>query len=118
ARRYASPRGDFELFQAPLEPVRMAPPGTEDTFDYSAMMDLTSLFANHDEHKVRDAINVMWRVLEPGMATRGVFFQPGPDGMSIAHAWFGPNLQLFRHSHPAVGDCLYYIQAGELIMGS
>jgi hypothetical protein len=38
--------------------------------------------------------------------------------MSLVHAWFGPNFQLFRHSHPRYGDCLYYIVAGEIIMGS
>ena len=37
--------------------------------------------------------------------------------MSLAHVWFGANFPLFRHSHPALGDCLYYVVAGEITMG-
>ena len=37
--------------------------------------------------------------------------------MNLVHVWFGPNLPLFRHSHPRYGDCLYYVVAGEIILG-
>ena len=38
--------------------------------------------------------------------------------MSLVHAWFGPNLPLYSHSHPRHGDCLYYVLAGQIVMGS
>jgi quercetin dioxygenase-like cupin family protein len=38
------------------------------------------------------------------------------DGFSLVHAWFGAGYRLPRHSHSA--DCLYYVVAGEAIMGS
>jgi len=47
-----------------------------------------------------------------------LFDQGGQTGMSLVHAWFGPNFPLFRHSHPRFGDCLYYIVAGQAILGS
>ena len=37
--------------------------------------------------------------------------------MSLVHVWVGPNFPLFRHSHPKYGDCLYYVVAGEVILG-
>jgi hypothetical protein len=39
----------------------------------------------------------------------------GPDGFSLVHSWFGPGFRLPRHSHSA--DCLYYMIAGEIVMG-
>jgi len=40
----------------------------------------------------------------------------GDDGMSLVRAWFGPHYVLPRHTHD--GDCLYYVVAGSLQMGS
>ena len=37
--------------------------------------------------------------------------------MNLVHVWFGPNFELFRHSPPKYGDCLYYVVAGELTLG-
>ena len=54
----------------------------------------------------------------PGSSTTLLLSQPGPNGMSLAHVWFGPNFSLFRHSHPAFGDCLYYVIGGEIKLGS
>ena len=39
------------------------------------------------------------------------------NGFRATHGWFGPNFQLFRHSH-AAGDCTYLVMAGELTMGN
>ena len=73
---------------------------------------------DHDEQDVRDAIADMARAIAPGSAVTPLFSQQSPEGMSLVHAWFGPNFPLFRHSHPKYGDCLYYIVAGEIVMGS
>ena len=37
-------------------------------------------------------------------------------GMSLVHVWFKPNFPLPRHSHDS--DCLYYITAGSLRLGT
>ncbi len=38
------------------------------------------------------------------------------EGWSLVQARFGPGYRLPRHSHSA--DCLYYVAAGELLMGT
>lgn len=48
-----------------------------------------------------------------GHATRLLFTAPG---MSLAHAWFKSGFPLPRHSHDS--DCLYYIVAGSLRIGT
>jgi|SRR5262245_33381715 len=40
----------------------------------------------------------------------------GPDGFSLVYSWFGAGFRLPRHSHSA--DCLYYVLAGEIVMGT
>jgi len=45
-----------------------------------------------------------------------VYRGEGDDGMSLVRAWFGPHYVLPRHTHD--GDCLYYVVAGSLKMGS
>lgn len=52
----------------------------------------------------------------PGEEIRVVFEEPGEDGMSLTYVWFKSGYVLPRHSHNA--DCLYYILAGEIHMGS
>lgn len=120
AERYRSRRGKFAIYQAPdISP----PPSPEamadadmsqvaDRFDYSGLL------GDNEEQEVRDAIGEMARAIGPGSAVTPLFHQPGPDGMSLVHAWFGPHFPLFRHSHPKHGDCLYYVVAGQVIMGS
>lgn len=51
-----------------------------------------------------------------GETTRVLFRQPGENGLSLAYAWFKSGYILPRHSHDA--DCLYYIVAGSLTMGT
>lgn len=55
---------------------------------------------------------------EPTAGTRAMllFSEPGEHGMSLAYAWFKSGYILPRHSHDA--DCLYYVLAGELTMGT
>jgi hypothetical protein len=54
--------------------------------------------------------------LAAGSKVTVLFKGDGPDGMSLVHAWFGPNYRLPRHTHSA--DCLYFVVAGEAVMGN
>lgn len=120
AGRHQSPRGKFEIFRAP--DLRKPPTaqvmvdvdlsGAADGFDYSGLLE------DNDEDEVRDAISDMVRAIAPGTVTTPLFGQGGKDGMSLVHVWFGPDFPLFRHSHPRYGDCLYYVIAGEVVLGS
>lgn len=121
AERYRSHRGKFAIFEAP--PISR-PPSPEavasadmsraaDGFDYSGLLD-----SGEEEDEVRGAIGEMARAIAPGAVTTPLFFQRAADGMSLVHAWFGPHFPLFRHSHPRHGDCLYYVVAGQVILGS
>ena len=121
AGRFESARGKFEIFRAPdlrtpptaevMAEVDMS--GAADGFDYSGLVD-----GGEDEGEVRDAIGEMVRAIAPGTVTTPLFGQGGKDGMSLVHVWFGPDFPLFRHSHPRYGDCLYYVLAGEVVLGS
>ena len=52
-----------------------------------------------------------------GDATSSVpFRQQGADGLSLVEIWFPPGFLLPRHSHSA--DCLYYVVAGGVSMGT
>lgn len=51
-----------------------------------------------------------------GQRVTVLFKGEGPDGFSLVHSWFGPGFRLPRHTHSA--DCLYYVQSGEIVMGS
>ena len=120
ARRYSSHRGKFAIFEAPeikrppspadLADVDMS--AAADGFDYQELLD------DNSEDDVRSTIGEMARAIAPGAVTTPLFWQGGPDGMSLVHAWFGPHFPLFRHSHPKFGDCLYYVVSGQVIMGS
>ena len=44
--------------------------------------------------------------IAPGVSENVLFWQGGDNGMSLVHVRFGPNMPLFRHSHPKNGDCL------------
>jgi quercetin dioxygenase-like cupin family protein len=54
--------------------------------------------------------------ISAGTTTTVLFKGDGPDGFSLVHAKFKTGYRLPRHSHSA--DCLYYVLAGELRMGS
>src|SRR5215831_8504490 len=51
-----------------------------------------------------------------GAKTVLLFREPGDEGMSLAYIWFKSGYILPRHAHDT--DCLYYVLAGELQMGS
>lgn len=51
-----------------------------------------------------------------GMVLFGDPEHPDDGGMSLVRTWFAPNFVLPRHSHSA--DCLYYVVAGEVRLGS
>lgn len=121
AGRFTSDRGKFEIFRAPKLNRPPAPEmleGIDMTDGAAAYFAHDHLLQDNDEGELRQAIGEMTKAIAPGNVTTPIFAQRGQGGMSIVHAWFAPNFQLFRHSHPAGGDCLYYVLAGEIVMGS
>src|SRR3546814_8049090 len=50
-----------------------------------------------------------------GANTVVLFKEPGERGMSLTYVWFKSDYLLPRHSHDT--DCLYYVMAGELLIG-
>ena len=119
--RYRSERGGFEIYTAPPLAAPPAPGalGEEDAaaavdaFEYSELVD-----DDHPDSDVRASLASMIRAISPGNIVTPLFSQQGEQGMSLVHAWFGPHFPLFRHSHPRFGDCLYYVVAGQVVMGS
>ena len=79
--------------------------------------DISTLAEKFGETPAREKLVDMLKAIGPGVSTTMLFSQPGPNGMSLAHVWFGADFPLFRHSHPRFGDCLYYVIAGEIIIG-
>lgn len=74
-------------------------------------------FLGVDEAAMAGLAKIM-QVTPPGVegeTTTVLFREPG-GGMSLAYAWFKSGYVLPRHSHDS--DCLYYVVAGSLIMGS
>jgi quercetin dioxygenase-like cupin family protein len=53
--------------------------------------------------------------LAAGAKVTVLFKGSGPNALSLVHARFGPGYRLPRHSHSA--DCLYFVVAGEAVMG-
>ena len=116
SKKYLSERGPFKIFSStkvnpPIPREKVNPAKSADAFEHSA---LTEKFG---EAEVREKIGEMVKAFIPGTSTTPLFIQNSPNGMSLVHVWFGPNFPLFRHSHPAYGDCLYYVVAGEIILG-
>jgi hypothetical protein len=113
-------RDKLTLYTAPALPRPPQPDELSDEevaelvtyFDYSGLVD-----EEHGDEEVRGKVADMVRAISPGNIVTNLFDQ-GPDGMSLIHAWFGPHFPLFRHSHPQLGDCLYYIVGGSAILGS
>ncbi len=115
-RKYISKRGPFKINANPqLKPT--AKKGSVDGKRASREFDVTALVEKHGEDAVRDKIGEMIEAIAPGVSENVLFWQATEGGMSLVHVWFGPNMPLFRHSHPKNGDCLYYVAAGEAIMG-
>ncbi len=79
--------------------------------------DISALAEKFGEAPAREKLVDMLKAMGPGVSTTMLFSQSGPNGMSLAHVWFGADFPLFRHSHPRFGDCLYYVIAGEIIVG-
>lgn len=118
--RYGSTRGKFEIFRKPALPQAATPealaevdfaPIARSAFGYDDLVE------GDDDTRATEVVGEMIRATVPGNHTTTIFDQGGPDGMSLVHAWFAPDFPLFRHSHPALGDCLYYVLAGSLTMG-
>jgi len=115
-KKYVSERGPFVLWENPelnpsYSPEAIDSDAVADGFEYSELAD------EYGEQPTRDAITNMIKAYGHGISTTSLFSQTGPTGMSLVHVWFGPNLPLFRHSHPRYGDCLYYVVAGEILLG-
>ncbi len=115
-RGYISVRGPFKINENPeiVTPIPSAKIRDEHaaaSFDYSALAE------KHGEQATREKVIELVKAFTDGTSTTPLFNQRGPDGMSLAHVWFGANFPLFRHSHPRLGDCLYYVIAGEITLG-
>jgi hypothetical protein len=116
SRKHASPRGPFEIFTN----TKINPPGPRRPVDVAATAEYfehSELAAKHGEEPVRQKIAEMVESIQGGAAVTVLFSQKSPNGMTLVHAWFGPNFPLFAHSHPRYGDCLYYVVAGEALLG-
>ena len=114
---HVSARGAFEINANPT----VDPPFPREEVD----IDRSAKFFSHkplaDKYgpdAAREKIGDMVKAVVPGTTTTKLLSQSGPNGMTLVHVWFGPNFQLWRHSHPRDGDCLYYVIAGEIIMGN
>lgn len=115
-RGYVSERGPFAINENPKvnQPNPDAPINEEGICKYFEHEALTEKYG---EQATREKIVKMAEAFRGGAATTPLFGQSGPNGMNLVHVWFGPNFELFRHSHPKYGDCLYYVVAGELSLG-
>ena len=116
-RRYVSDRGPFEISANPsINPPR--PPGPVDRDAALGVFEHRDLAEKYGEAPVEDKIVEMAKALAGGLTSTRLFAQEGsPNGMHLSHVWFGANFPLFRHSHPRFGDCLYYVVAGEIVLG-
>jgi hypothetical protein len=116
SHKHVSPRGQFEIFTN----TKINPPGPRRPVDVDAVANYfehSELAAKHGEAPTREKIAQMAESIQGGSAVTVLFSQNAPGGMSLVHAWFGPNFPLFTHSHPRYGDCLYYVVAGEAWLG-
>ncbi len=116
SRKYVSERGGFEIFEN-TNINRPGPKRPVDVDQVAAYFEHSALAEKYGEEPVREKIAEMAESIQGGAATTVLFSQNAPNGMSLVHVWFGPNFPLFNHSHPLYGDCLYYVVAGEAILG-
>ena len=116
-RRFVSERGPFEICANPTITTPSSRGAPDDTrtlqiFEHSALAE------KYGEEPVQEKILEMAEALSGGITSTRLFGQDeSPNGMRLSHVWFGANFPLFRHSHPGSGDCLYYVIAGEIVMG-
>lgn len=82
-----------------------------DGYTYNHLIDA------HGHDAAKEKMSEMVEAFLPGLSNTILFIEDGIEGMSLSHIWFGPNFPLFRHSHPAYGNCLYYVVEGEIHMG-
>lgn len=117
---YISPRGKFKLVENPqMSTPLQAEDVKDEQFDYEYGGGYEHLAEKHGEEAARAKLFEMEQVVNPGLAATLLFrAEGGPNPMTVAHCWFGPNFPLWRHSHPRMGDCLYLVTAGELIIGT
>ena len=118
-KTHSSKRGEFQIWETPdltppavIEDIQDVDPAViGKTFEFAALADKFG----HDpaQEKISDLV----KASASGTSSTVLLWQEPPNGMSLVHVWFGANFPLFRHSHPAYGDCLYYVINGELIMG-
>ena len=115
-RGYVSERGPFKINEnptltTPIPSSKIKDEHAAKAFDYSALAE------KYGEEATREKVVEMVKAFTDGNSSTLLFAQGGKNGMSLAHVWFGANFPLFRHSHPAYGDCLYYVVAGEISLG-
>ena len=116
-RRYVSERGPFEIRANP-EITTPSSRGTPDKARTLQIFEHSDLAEKYGEGPVQEKILEMAEALSGGITSTRLFGQDeSPNGMRLSHVWFGANFPLFRHSHPGSGDCLYYVIAGEIVMG-
>jgi hypothetical protein len=115
-KKYVSERGPFEIWE---NPTMVTPVPTEkvNTTKAAAGFEISKLAEKYGEDNVREKVGEMVKAFSPGASSTVLFSQKAPGGMSLVHVWFGADFPLFRHSHPAYGDCLYYVVAGEILLG-
>ncbi len=117
-KRYMSERGPFEINTAP----EWKGPYPVGTFDGKKIVsegwDVSKLVKDGNEEEVYEKVGEMLELAASGSSENRLMRQDEgfENGFRSTHVWFGPNFELFRHSHPA-GDCMYLIMAGELTMG-
>ena len=116
-KRYISERGPFSI-QANHQMKPTIPLGTfEGKKHVAENWDISRLLDGCDnKDKICEMLGEMLELAASGSSEHRLQMQEGENGMRLAHVWFGPNFHLFRHSHP-LGDCTYYVAAGELKMG-
>ncbi len=116
-KRYLSERGPFSI-QTNHQMKPTIPIGTFDGKKHVAEnWDISRLLDDCDnKEKICEMLGEMLELAASGSSEHRLQMQEGENGMRLAHVWFGPNFHLFRHSHP-LGDCTYYVAAGELTMG-
>jgi len=111
-----SERGPFEIWENPEMGQAYALDQAQ-AEQVAEGFDISALAEKFGEAPAREKLVDMLQAIGPGVSTTLLFSQDGPNGMSLAHVWFGADFPLFRHSHPRFGDCLYYVIAGEIIVG-
>lgn len=115
-RGFVSERGPLKIKANPVleQPNPDAPVNREATAAYYHHKELAEKYG---EEAAADKIAEMAEAYRGGVTSTRLFSQPGPNGFILYHVWFGANFELFRHSHPGLGDCLYFVIAGELSLG-